>query len=657
MINLSNTAWIELPLLNSFNLLGPHGPFSLALDNFRPRYQQQEMTACIEALIDDGEGVFVAESPTGTGKTLAYLVPVIASDKTAIISTATRHLQDQIFYKDIPLAFDALDIKKKICLLKGRSNYLCLHRLHTQASIEVGKNKKLHNQYVAVCEWSNQTATGDINDIDQLEETSTLRPLITSTSDNCLGTECGHFEGCFVRKARLKALDADIVVVNHHLYLANLILKQDGFGQLLPETDVLIFDEAHALPDTASLQLSRSISSRQIAQLIGDLNSKLVLESVSIDELFETQQQLDKQLMVVVRLFGKPIKQDAETLFDNENIKSNFKILLDLLEKLTTQLKSYTDEKEYDLLYQRSLAISELLGECLFLEHEKDKFFCWIDATNMRFVLNQTPLRLDEFGERLSDPSEPVTVLVSATLSSSGDFSYFSNQLSLFQIKSKSWPSPFDFKRQCRLYLPDNLPDPRAPQFAEQLLNSAVNLIEVCKGRTFFLFTSHQAMESTYPKIIDLIDYPVLKQGQRSKQELISQFNQLGNTVLLGTSSFWEGVDVKGPNLSCVIIDKLPFASPDDPVLKARLKRMEQNQQNPFLHFQLPQMIIALKQGIGRLIRDESDIGIIMIGDSRLKTKSYGKRVLNALPAIPITSDWEEVESFARSFRNENSCH
>ena len=648
MNNHCQIVWNVLILPDSRELLGAGGPFASKLANFRSRQQQQEMTACIESLINNGEGVFVAESPTGTGKTLAYLVPVIISDKTAVISTATRHLQDQIFYKDIPLALDALKVKKKVCLLKGRSNYLCLHRLHTQASIEVAKNHKFQQQYVEINDWSNQTKTGDINDIDQLEETSSLRPLITSTSENCLGSECGHFDDCFVRKARLKALEADIVVVNHHLYLANMLLKQDGFGQLLPESEVLIFDEAHALPDTASLQLSRSLSSRQIAQLIGDLNTKLILESNSVDEVFETLQKLDKQLMGVVRLFGKPIKRDAEALFADEEIKSNFGQLLELLEELTLQLKPLAGEKEYDLLYQRSLAVSELLGECLFLEHEKDKYFCWIDAANMRFIFNQTPLKLDELGDRLSDPIGPTTILVSATLSSAGDFSFFSNQLSLTDAKSKSWPSPFDFKQQCRLYLPNNLPDPRAADFAELLLAQAVNLIESCKGRTFFLFTSHLAMETVYPKISELIDYPILKQGQKPKHELIDQFNRLGNAVLLGTSSFWEGVDVKGPNLSCVIIDKLPFASPDDPVLKARLKRMEQNQQNPFMHYQLPQMIISLKQGIGRLIRDEKDKGIIMIGDSRLRTKAYGKRILSSLPAIPTTSNWDEVKSFAQ---------
>ncbi len=636
-------------LPDSAHFLGPDGPFAAKLDHFRPRQQQQEMADCIESLITRGEGAFIAESPTGTGKTLAYLTPSISANQTVIVSTATRHLQDQIFYKDLPLVLDTLNLRKKVCLLKGRSNYLCLHRLHTHAALEVNKNNKLDEIYSQICDWSNTTVSGDINEIEQLEETSRLRPLLTSTSDNCLGSECGHFDTCFVRKARQKALEADVLVVNHHLYFANLLLKEDGFGQLLPESEILIFDEAHALPEIASNQLSRRLSSRQIAQLISDLNTKLVLETNSVDELFESMQKLDKQLMAVVRLFSKSEKLDIEQLFENQQIKHGFEQLLQIVEELTLQLKALDDDREYSLFYQRSLYIAELLGECVFLEHEKDKYFCWIDAADMRFILQQTPIQLDEFGDRLSDPMGPVTVLVSATLSSAGDFSYFHNQLALSTVDSKSWSSPFDFARQCRLYLPQRFPDPRSAEFGEILLAEAIKLIQVCNGRTFFLFTSHLAMERAYPELSAQIAYPILKQGQRPKHELIEQFNQLGNAVLLGTSSFWEGVDVKGPNLSCVIIDKLPFASPDDPVLKAKLKRMEQNQQNPFMHYQLPQMIIALKQGIGRLIRDENDKGIIMIADARLRTKAYGKRVLASLPSIPITSDWQQIESFAQT--------
>ena len=634
---------------SSAELLGSNGPFATRLSYFRPRVQQQQMAACIESLIEQQGGVFVAESPTGTGKTLAYLTPCINSNKTAIISTATRHLQDQIFYKDLPLVLDSLNLKRNVCLLKGRSNYLCLHRLHTQAAIEVNKNSQLDKIYTQICDWSNNTTSGDINDIEQLEENSRLRPLITSTSDNCLGAECGHFEECFVRKARQKALDADIVVVNHYLYLANLLLQEDGFGQLLPDVEMLIFDEAHALPEIASTQLSRSLSSRQIAQLIGELNTKLVLESNTVDELFESLQKLDKELMTVVRLFGKPLKLETELLFEDQKLRENFEQLLTTIETLTLQLKALADDREYQLLYLRSLSIAELLGECLFQEHEKDKYFCWIEAADMRFIMHQTPIQLDEFGYRLSDPTGPITVLVSATLSSAGDFSFFSNQLALTDAESKSWSSPFDYSAQCRLYLPAMLPDPRSSEFAEHLLVEAIKLINACQGRTFFLFTSHHAMEKVYPVLSELIDYPILKQGQRPKHELIDQFNKLGNSVLLGTSSFWEGVDVKGSNLSCVIIDKLPFASPDDPVLKARLKRMEQNGQNPFMHYQLPQMIIALKQGIGRLIRDENDKGIVMIADSRLKTKAYGKRAMSSLPKIPATSNWNEIELFAKS--------
>jgi len=633
----------------SATLLGPDGPFSQSLKAFRPRVQQQEMTEEIESLIEHRGGVLVAESPTGTGKTLAYLVPVVSAGARAIISTATRHLQDQIFYKDLPQVLKTLGIRRRICLLKGRSNYLCLHRLHTQGAVEAAKKRSLQRHYKVLVEWSQQTQTGDINDVESLEEKSALRPLVTSTTDNCLGGECTHFDDCFVRKARLKALDADIVVVNHHLYMANLALREDGLGQLLPEPDTLVFDEAHHLPDIASMQLSRSITSRQIVLLISDLQAVLHAKSDSVDEFYEAMQELEGCLMHVERVLGKPGKYEARAYFNTRPVYDGFIQMLVALETLAGLLNALTGEKEYELLYKRADALAGLLGECLYEEHEQEKYFCWIEITGSGFRLNLTPLALDSLGQKLSDPAGPATVLVSATLSSGGDFSYFCDQLGLFDISSFAWSSPFDFETNCRMYLPDAMPDPRSPQFGDCLLEQAVKLIELCQGRTFFLFTSHQAMETAWPKLKQWIDYPILKQGQFPKHELIDRFIRHGNAVLLGTSSFWEGVDVKGPELSCVIIDKLPFASPDEPVLKARLKRMEQNQRNPFMHYQLPQMIISLKQGIGRLIRDEQDRGIIMIGDSRLLNKPYGAKVLSALPPIPRTSDIQEINSFVHT--------
>ena len=632
-------------------ILGPDGPFISALENFHVRIQQQQMGSEIESLINNNQGVLVAESPTGTGKTLAYLVPVVSSDKTAIISTATRHLQDQVFYKDLPLVLNTLGIKKRTCLLKGRSNYLCIHRLHTQASVHAARDSRHDKTYETICEWSNQTPTGDVNDLQVLEETSELRPLITSTSDNCLGSECTHFNECFVRKARLRALESDIVVVNHHLYLANLVLKDDGLGQLLPRAGVLVFDEAHSLPEIASMQLSRSVTSRQINQLSSDLKSKLLDESSGIEELFNSCEKLEKQMVTVMKSFTKPLKSEAQDFFDNQKSQASFQKLLDVLDQLTQLLKTRVDNKEYELFYQRANNCSELLGECLYSEHEQDKYFCWIEAGKLYFRINQTPIELEQFGARLSQPDAVSSVLVSATLSSAGDFSYFCEQLALSDCTTHSWPSPFNYKTQCRLYLPADLPEPRHPDYTQTLREHAVKLINLFGGRLFFLFTSHYAMEAMYPQLQTRIDYPILKQGQMPKQDLIDQFKLLGNAVLMGTSSFWEGVDVKGSTLSCVIIDKLPFASPEEPILKARMKRMEETGRNPFMHYQIPQMVISLKQGIGRLIRDEKDHGVVMIGDSRLTSKRYGAQVLRALPAIPKIGNWDEVEEFHNTCR------
>lgn len=638
-----------LRLTNSERILGPDGPFVSALDNFHVREQQQQMGSEIELLLSQDHGVLVAESPTGTGKTLAYLVPVVSSDKTAIISTATRHLQDQVFYNDLPLVLKALNVKKLTCLLKGRSNYLCLHRLHTHASVAAARHAGHRQKYNLVCDWSKQTFTGDINDLQGLEETSALRPLVTSTTDNCLGSDCTHFNDCFVRKARVRALEADIVVVNHHLYLAHMALRQDGLGQLLPEADVQIFDEAHSLPEIASMQLSRSVTSRHVTQLASDTKTVIIGEQVAVDELYDCCEQLEKQMMSVMKIVDKPIISDAQSFFENHSNREAFKKLLDLLDVFTEMLKSRADRKEYDLLHQRAKKCTDLLGESLFGEHEQEKYICWIECGKMNFRINQTPIELEQFGSRLSQAESTASVLVSATLSSAGDFSWFCDQLALTDCTTRSWPSPFDYSKQCRLFVPAGLPEPWHPDYTSSLLEHAVKLIDLFNGRLFFLFTSHRAMETMYPLLLKRTDLPILKQGQMPKHDLLDRFKSIGNAILLGTSSFWEGVDVKGSTLSCVIIDKLPFASPDQPILKARMKKMAENGQNPFMHYQLPQMVISLKQGIGRLIRDENDHGVVMIADSRLKTKRYGAGVLRALPAIPLACDWIEVERFHRA--------
>lgn len=640
-----------LRLRDSDFILGPDGPFAEALEKFRVRFQQQEMGSRIESLIDQDTGVLVAESPTGTGKTLAYLVPVVSSGKTAIISTASRHLQDQVYFKDLPTVLKTLDIKKRSCLLKGRSNYLCLHRLHSHASAHVARKPGHEKTYKTICNWSQQTPTGDINDLQALEETSELRPLITSTADNCLGSQCTHFNDCYVRKARLKALEADIVVVNHHLFLANMMLKDDGLGQLLPRSEILVFDEAHSLPEIASAQLSRSLSSRQMSRLASDLKSTLLEESHAVEELFAASELLERQLVQVIALFTVPVKSDTQEFFASKPIQDAFQNLLDTMDQLTQMLEGRSSQKEYELLMMRARSGSELLGECLYNEHEKHKYFCWIDVRKGYFKLNQTPVDLEQFGQALSQPDSVPSVLVSATLSSGGDFSYFCEQLALTGYTTCRLASPFDYERQCRLYLPDDMPEPLQPGYPEALLEHAVKLINLFDGRLFFLFTSHHAMETVYPLLRARIDQPILKQGQMPKHDLVRKFKALGNAVLLGTSSFWQGVDVKGSTLSCVIIDKLPFANPGDPVMKARMKRIEDAGRSPFMNYQVPQMIIELKQGIGRLIRDETDYGVIMIGDSRLKTKRYGAKVLGSLPAIPRISKWNEVERFYRSIQ------
>jgi ATP-dependent DNA helicase DinG len=473
-----------------------------------------------------------------------------------------------------------------------------------------------------------------------------LRPYITSTAENCLGKECDDFNDCFVFKARKKASEAELIVVNHHLLLADLSLKETGFGEILPKADAIIFDEAHQLPELASEFFSQSLSSRQISELINDCRTAYLKDINDTPEFLTKLDKLQTNLKKLRLVFGHTDKRIAwNDVLKNKKVLSTLGIFKTSLNEL---------ENALDQLSERSKLVENCWQRCgnfiamleTFVERETDSIIQWVETRGKGFLLHQTPLDISEiFQSRLTEHACQC-IYTSATLAVGQDFKHFANRLGLTDIKSKTWSSPFDYLRQALLYLPSEMPEPREPNYISHVINSAIPIIKASQGHTFFLFTSHRALKQAQKLIRDKIDYPVMVQGEAPRTELLKRFRETENSVLLGTQSFWEGVDVKGQALSCVIIDKLPFAPPDDPVFRARSARMEENHQNPFMEYQLPEAIINLRQGIGRLIRDVNDFGVLMICDPRLQSKPYGQRFINSLPEMKMTSNITEVELF-----------
>lgn len=602
---------------------------------------QQDLSENIYRAMVDAESL-VCEAGTGTGKTFAYLIPAMLSGMKVLISTGTKHLQDQIYHRDLPEIHKILKTSTSMALLKGRSNYLCIQR-HKLAD-EIVKTPKLHSELSDVNDWARQTETGDLTEI--LSESADIRPWVTSTTENCLGQDCEHYDDCYVLKARRKAAQADIIIVNHHLLLADMSLRETGFGELLPNVDMIVFDEAHQLPDLASQFFGSNFSTRQCLDLSNDIRTAYHNEAWDVEGFEDLTYELDKW----IRNFR------AQFTFNEQKISwhkiiSDDKIML-IVEKLNETLKTLTDGidkiaergKELESCFKRAVQLQGRLDSFLF--DEDHEYVQWLEVRGKGLLLHQTPLNVSkEFQNRLQH-YQCNGVYTSATLAVGENFSHFSNQLGLQDVEAKTWPSPFDYEKQTLLFLPDDMPVPQERHFTETVVERALPVLKASKGRAFLLFTSHRALKIAASLVTDKINYPVYVQGEAPKTELLESFRNSDNGVLLGTSSFWEGVDVKGSALSCVIIDKLPFAMPDDPVLKARGAKMEEQGKNVFMEYQLPQAVIALKQGVGRLIRDENDYGVLMICDPRLRTKSYGRIFLKSLPKMARTNSLDDVEKF-----------
>jgi len=633
--------------------LGQAGPFCQQISGYQVRDNQLALCDAIDDAIDNGT-VLAAEAGTGIGKTFAYLVPALLSGKKVIISTGTRHLQDQLFHTDLPRVIKALSVQSTSALLKGRSNYLCLHRLKLAPHLGF-VNRETRSLLTEVDDWSKLTQSGDVSELTRIAEDSYIWPMVTSTADNCLGGECDCWEKCFIVNARKQAQSADVVVINHHLLLADMTLKNEGFAELLPNADAFIIDEAHQLYDVAARFFGDTVSSRQLISLVRDTIAEQVNDASDMVELRDYADALEKNARDFRIALGEAGLRDAWLNIQNKPlVKKSLATLSSAVDDLIAALTSAAERgRGLEQCLERAQGLQARLKAFLNAgqasDSEPDRSILWYETYPKSFILHATPVDVAAIFRAHTDNFSSSWIFTSATLQVNKQFTHFANNIGLDEYQSGVWDSPFNYQKQSLLYLPENLPQPSDPAYTQQLMQVAVPVLKASQGRAFVLFTSYYAMYKARDYLKQRLSYELLVQGDFPKHQLLDKFRQTDNAVLLGTASFWEGVDVRGESLSCVIIDKLPFASPGDPVMQARIDSIKQNGGQPFMEFQVPQAVIALKQGVGRLIRDVSDTGVVVLGDPRLKQKSYGRIFLNSLPSMPITSCVSDVEQFFAS--------
>ncbi len=621
------------------------GPLSTIISGYQPRAAQLEMADAIADAIESKQNL-IAEAGTGTGKTFAYLASAILSGKKTIISTGTKNLQDQLFNKDLPVIRKAMKTPFMAALLKGRSNYLCTYRLQNSLTSTLGFSKEDAQALAQINSWAKRTKTGDTSEMSEVSEANPIWYQATSTLDNCLGQDCSEYADCFLVKARKKAQEADVLVVNHHLLCADWSLRDGGFGELLPNAEVVIIDEAHQLADTASNFLGITLGSKQLNDLSQDALMEYFKDATDIPALRTACEDMEHEIKDLRLAFGMELKRgDWQDIANSPKLMGGIKSVKEQLQRLTEQLKlASVKTKALESCYKRAEEITGQLD--LILDDRSGKWIRWYEIHRKTFTLSLTPLDIAAEFNGFMQQHKAAWIFTSATLSIANSFDYFANNLGLTKANRVSWDSPFDYPNQSLFYHPRGLPQPNDPNFIPTIIDFAVPVLQASQGRAFFLFTSHRALNQAAELLEKKIKYPLFIQGSRPKALLLEQFKATDNAVLLGTSSFWEGVDVRGEALSCVIIDKLPFSSPGDPVLKARLDAMSQQGKNPFFEYQLPTAVIALRQGIGRLIRDVTDRGVLMICDPRLLKKSYGQLFLDSVPSMKRTRDIADVQGF-----------
>jgi len=636
-------------LSNAAALLGEQGVFSDSIQGFKPRQAQQDLSARIQSVIEKRQ-VLIAEAGTGIGKTFAYLVPAITSNQKVIISTGTRHLQDQLFHSDIPVVKKALKVDLPCALLKGRSNYLCLYRLSIADQLAY-LTRETQDHLSRLKQWAKQTQQGDVAEMSEISEDARVWPAVTSSSDNCLGSDCPDYARCFVVKARKQAQEADIVVVNHHLLLADMVIKEEGFGELLPAADTFIIDEAHQLPEVASRFFGKGYSSRQINNLINDSIAEQIKDAPDMVQIRDDCDRLKTALSNFRLALGADNQRDGWAKIANKPaLKQARQNIESELQELQQHLHIAAERgRGLEQCYQRCAQL--LSGFKSYGDPAQDvASIYWYETFSRGFILHVTPLDIASLFKQQRDALPGAWVFTSATLEVGHDFAHFAQRLGLEDYQQGNWNSPFDYQQQSLLYLPQNLPEPSSFNYTEKLIEASIPVLQASQGRAFLLFTSYRALNDAARLLERKLEYPLLIQGSLPKHQLLQKFRELGNAILLGTGSFWEGVDVRGEALSCVIIDKLPFASPGDPVMQARLDGIRRMGGNPFMDYQLPLAVIALKQGAGRLIRDMNDYGVLMIGDNRISSKPYGKVFMQSLPDMPLTHDPADVDAFYASW-------
>lgn len=617
------------------------------IDGFQTRDSQIDMAKLIQHAIDNSEHSII-EAGTGIGKSFAYLVPAFVSGTKTLISTGTKNLQDQLYKKDIPIIRKAIAKGVKTALLKGRSNYACLYRINKYRFKKRFQTSQMTRLFNDLTNWAETSVVGDIAEFSNLPERDSLWFFATSNSENCLGQECPEYNQCFVLKARKNAFDADIVVINHHLFFSDLALRDTGFGELLPDMDMVIFDEAHQLPDIASHFFGRGITMRQITQLTKDIIDAQLMEAPDEKELVSECYQLQKTAADFRLVLGEfPQKGEWQVFRNAPKLKQAIIDLTDGFNKMAELLEPASKRgKELMLCFERLDELIKILESFIAADSEN---VIWYEWNEQSFRLMVTPVDISSNFQKQIDNCEFKTqIYTSATLSSQKSFDYFNNRLGLFDIKSHSLESPFNYQKQALLYLPQNLPEPASDQFLNAFCNECIQLIKLYDGNTFVLFTSYWMMQRAAEVFRQKLKNTFFVQGEQQRSELLNKYLLKDQAVLLGTSSFWEGIDVKGAKLQCVIIDKLPFKSPGDPVYKKRLSVANKNG-NAFMDVQIPEATIALKQGVGRLIRDVSDTGVVMLADSRLTKKSYGKHILDSLPEMTRVNSFEQVKLFKAS--------
>ncbi|MCU7916247.1 MAG: ATP-dependent DNA helicase [Candidatus Thiodiazotropha sp. (ex Gloverina cf. vestifex)] len=627
-------------------IFGPDGWLASRIEGFSHRPQQQEMATAIGRTMAQG-GVLVCEAGTGTGKTFAYLVPALMSGLKVVISTGTKNLQDQLYHRDLPMVRQSLASPLSAALLKGRANYLCIHRLDNTLVEEIRLTREQLDQLKRIREWSSETRSGDIAEMSAIPEDATIWPVVTSNTDNCLGQECPSYSKCHLVEARKRAQEADVVVINHHLLCADLALKEEGFGELLPSADCFILDEAHQLPDVASNFFGSTLSDRQLQELARDTVTEYHKEAKDTPVLIERADALKKCAGDMRLAFGLEVRRGTwSELADNPSVAQQLERLKKSLEALAEALRAVEGRgKGLDSCKERcELLLSRLQAQ--EDDAEESASIRWYETTRQGFRLNRTPLEISGIFRDVMQQHPAAWIFTSATLAVGGSFDHFSRQIGLETAETHCWDSPFDYPRQALWYVPKGLPNPGSSDFNRAVSDLSIPILQASQGRAFLLYTSHRALQDAAEYLADKLEFPMLVQGTAPRTELVERFRKLGNAVLLGTSSFWEGVDVRGEALSCVIIDKLPFASPGDPVLQARIDALRKQGGNPFMQFQVPQAAIALKQGAGRLIRDEQDTGALVVCDPRLINKPYGKIFIRSLPPMTKTQDADAISRF-----------